>query len=348
MPLSNAYNKTDRLYQLQMLFWKNPGKQWRTKEIAEILNVSEDSASHYMNELSVDGRLPVIKEGWYWKLAEGATFELLPVKLNLPEGTALYLAARLLTQISDERNDHVLSALTKLIKGMPDTIAPHQHAIVDTARERQKGQQDLSAIFEALALGWATHRQVRLSYTPPHRASFECWFAPYLLEPSGIGRTIYAIGHSSLANNLRTFKLERIEYAKLTATSFEIPADFDGPSLLKNAWGVMYGDEEPVEVCLRFNHWVTKRVKETVWHPSQHIKDTADGCEWRAWIGDTLEIENWIRGWGADCEVLAPIDLREKLVKAARRFAAMYGITTRQKSAPDEPDTDLLSGIFGG
>ncbi|MGB8346096.1 MAG: WYL domain-containing protein [Ktedonobacteraceae bacterium] len=312
MPLSDAYNKTDRLYQLQMLFWKNPGRGWRTKEIAEMLTISVDSVSRYINELSVDGRLPVIKDGWYWKLAEGATFELLPVKLNLPEGTALYLAARLLTQISDERNDHVLSVLTKLIKGMPDTIAPHQHAIVDTARERQKGQQNLSGIFEALALGWATHLQVRLFYAPPHRASFECQFSPYLLEPSGIGRTIYAIGHSSLANNLRTFKLERIEYAKLTNTSFEIPADFDGPALLKNAWGVMYGDEEPVEVCLRFSHWVTKRVKETVWHPSQQIKDTADGCEWRALIGDTLEIENWIRGWGADCEVLAPTGLREK------------------------------------
>ena len=65
-------------------------------------------------------------------------------------------------------------------------------------------------------------------------------------------------------------------------------------------------------------------------------------------IGDTLEIENWIRGWGADCEVLAPTVLREKMVKDARRLAAMYGITTRQSNSPDEPNTDLLSGIFGG
>ena len=347
MPLSDAYNKTDRLHQLQMLFWKNPGKQWRTTEIAEMLNISVDSVSHYINELSVDGRLPIVKDGWYWELAEGATFELLPVKLNLPEGTALYLAARLLTQISDERNDHVVSALTKLIKGMPDTIAPHQHAIVDIARERQKGQQDLSSIFEVIALGWATHRQVRLFYAPPHRASFECQFSPYLLEPSGIGRTIYAIGYSSLANTLRTFKLERIEYAKLTDASFEIPADFDGPSLLQNAWGVMYGDEEPVEVCLHFSHWVTQRLKETVWHPSQQIKDTAEGCEWRALIGDTLEIENWIRGWGSDCEVISPPALREKMMKEARRLARVYGIVFKEQADPDILDETLFNDFFG-
>ena len=34
MPLSDAYNKTDRLRELQMLFWKNPGRRLRTPETA--------------------------------------------------------------------------------------------------------------------------------------------------------------------------------------------------------------------------------------------------------------------------------------------------------------------------
>ena len=252
------------------------------------------------------------------------------MKLNLAEGVALYLAARLLTQIHDERNEHVLSALSKLISGMPATMAPNQRALLDLARERQKGQPDRSDIFETLALGWATHRIIRLTYAPPHRKTFESQFSPYLLEPSAIGRTFYAIGHSNPPDALRTFKMERIEYAKLTEESFEVPQDFDGPALLKRAWGVMYGDEEPIEVRLRFSHWVTKRVKETLWHPSQQITETSDGCEWTAQIGDTLEIENWIRGWGSDCEVLAPQELREKMIKEARRLAHMYGITNPQ------------------
>jgi len=348
MPTSDAYNKTDRLQQIQLLFWNSPGKRLRTSEIAVKLEVSEDTALRYLTELSATGRLPVNKDGWYWQLPQGAKFELLPMKLNLAEGTALYLAARLLSQIHDERNEHVLSALSKLISAMPNTIAPHQHAIVDMARERQQGQQDRSDIFEALALGWATRRRVRLIYTPPRRKTFECQFSPYLLEPSAIGRTFYAIGHSNPPDALRTYKMERIEYAKLTEDSFEVPPDFDGPALLKRSWGVMYGDEEPVEVRLRFSHWVTKRVKETLWHPSQQITDTADGCEWTAQIGDTLEIENWIRGWGSDCEVLAPQELREKMIKEARRLAHMYGVMSTKSTPPDEPDMGLLSRIMGG
>ena len=142
--------------------------------------------------------------------------------------------------------------------------------------------------------------------------------------------------------------MERIEYAKLTEESFEVPQDFNGPALLKRAWGVMYGDEEPIEVRLRFSLWVTKRVKETLWHPSQQITETSDGCEWTAQIGDTLEIENWIRGWGSDCEVFAPQELREKMIKEARRLANMYGITNSNLIPPDKPDSNLLSGLFGG
>ncbi len=142
--------------------------------------------------------------------------------------------------------------------------------------------------------------------------------------------------------------MERIEHAKLTEEPFEIPSDFDGPALLKRAWGVMYGDEEPKEVRLRFSHWVTKRVKETLWHPSQQITDTADGCEWTAQIGDALEIENWIRGWGSDCEVLAPQELREKMIKEARRLAHLYEVGTTKSTPPDDPDLGLLSRILGG
>ncbi len=111
----------------------------------------------------------------------------------------------------------------------------------------------------------------------------------------------------------------------------------------------MYGDEEPVRIRLRFSHWVTKRVKETLWHPTQHIKDTPEGCEWTATIGDMVEIANWVRGWGADCEVLEPLELRENLTREARRLARMYNVAQAPTPNQDDgPDMDLLSNVFGG
>jgi predicted DNA-binding transcriptional regulator YafY len=350
MPQSDAYDKSDRLFELQMLFWKSPQRRLRTPEIATMLDVSESTALRYLTKLTASGRLPLTKDGQLWVMAEDAAVELPSIRLTVTEAAALFVSARLLAQIYDERNGHVLRALLKLVGAMPHALVAHQQRLVDITRERQQMQRDVSDIFEAIAMGWATQHQVRLFYTPLRGNKFECVFEPYLLEPSGIGRTIYILGRATPPGELRTFKLERIEYAELLEKApFKVPADFDGPALLERAWGVMYGDEEPVEVHLRFSTWVERRVKETIWHPSQRIVDTQDGCEMTLQIGDMLEIENWIRGWGDDCEVLAPASLREKIAKQVRRLALKYGVLPSETAKPlDEPDNDLFSQLFGG
>ena len=234
MPLSDAQSKEERLYLLQKLF-EQPGRKLRTYEIAEKLGVSDDTAKHYIDELSRTGRLPLRKDGQFWILAEYARIEHLQVHLSVAEATALYVAGRLLSQIHDERNRHVLLALTKLVEALPAPLQLPQRAVVDAAMQRQQGQEDRSQIFGAIAMGWANRRKVRLRYAPPRKRTFECSFSPYLLEPSGIGRTIYAIGWSDPPNALRTYKLERIEQATVTEEPFLIPEDFDGPALLARA-----------------------------------------------------------------------------------------------------------------
>jgi predicted DNA-binding transcriptional regulator YafY len=345
--MSDTVQKIDQLQQLQMLFWNNRGRRYRTREIAELLGVSPDTVMRDLDQLVSSGRLPIAQEGWDWYLPSEAKFDPLPVTFTLPEASSLYLAGRLLVMTQNQRNQHVMSALTKLIGVMPPKVAPHQHQLLETLRARQQNQDNISSIFEALTVGWATNRLVHMRYTPPHKRTFEFDFAPYLLEPSGIGHTVYAIGRNIQQNTFRTYKLERIELAKVTKETFEVEADFDGPTLLRRAWGVMYGDEEVIEVHLRFSHFVRQRLKETIWHPSQQIIDTPDGCEWKAEIGETLEIENWIRGWGEDCEVLAPQPLRQRMIDTTLRLARMYGVEAKIQTANDGPNMDLLNHLYG-
>lgn len=343
MPKSDARAKADRLYQIQKLF-EQPGQRLGTSELAEKLGVDDETIRRDIKELSRTGRLPLDKKGQKWVLMEDGRIPQLKVHLNLSEATALYIAGRLLTQIHDERNRFVITGLIKLIEALPESLHPHQHILIEMAEQRQHNQPDRSNVFEALTMGWATHHWVRLRYAPAHKKKFDCHFSPYLLEPSGIGRTVYAIGMSDLATELRTFKLERIEWAELTDQPFTIDDSFDGPNLLKRAWGVMYGasDEDLVTVRLRFSQYVTPRVKETLWHPSQQLKMTRDGCELTMQIADTLEAENWIRGWGADCEVLEPADLRESMISHIRRLTKSYGLTERGPHNPAEFDMNLF------
>lgn len=349
MPTSDANNKIDRLQELQRLFHNEPERRWRTPEIATRLGVSESTALRYLDEFSATERLPITKDGQCWVLGEHSTLDLPAIKLNVMEAAALFVSARLLSQLHDEQNRHVVEALVKLVGAMPSSLATHQQRLVEIARERQRSWSgtDRSAVFEAIAIGWARQCKVRIRYVPPRGSALHCDFEPYWLEPSGIGRTIYILGKSTPPGELRTFKFERIERAEvLKKEHFEIPANFNGPDLLKRAWGVMYGEERPVEVRLRFTTQVEKRVKETLWHPTQQIEDTPDGCILTLTIGDTLEIENWIRGWGPDCEVLSPAPLREHMAQQARRVAHLYH--PGPDGPDDDPDTTLLSQLFGG
>ena len=112
----------------------------------------------------------------------------------------------------------------------------------------------------------------------------------------------------------------------MTHETFEIPEDFDGAELLKNAWCVMYGSSgEETEVVLCFSPAVTRRVKESVWHPSRKLEPGEDGgCILRVWVAHPLEMKPFIRGWGPDCEVLAPDWLRREIAEDMRQAAGLY------------------------
>lgn len=331
MPERDADSKAARQSRLLRLF--EGGRSWRAAELAHELGCTARTVQRDLAELGTNGRLPVEEEGagpaTRYRLMEDGRVHLGTLRLDVREGAALYLAARLLAQQTDEYNLHVMGALDKLVAAMPAHIGVGLRELLRATAVRHARGTDLSAHFSALVLGWAHRKAVMVRYRPAHApAAYTCLVHPYLFEPSGIGRTIYVIGHVDPPGALRTLKLERIVYARLTDDIFEIPPDFDGAALLARAWGVMTGDDEPATVRLRFNRFVAERVKETVWHPTERVRDLPDGgCIWEAEIGDVVEIGPWVRGWGSDCEVLAPETLRSDVVGHVRRLARGYDIS---------------------
>lgn len=95
---------------------------------------------------------------------------------------------------------------------------------------------------------------------------------------------------------------------------------------------------------LRFSSFVRKRVEETRWHPSERKEIDDEGrLIWTAEVDALQEMLPWIRGWGADCEVLEPQDLRDQMTGEAARLARLY---SQQASNPDDRQ-QLFRDIFG-
>ena len=146
--------------------------------------------------------------------------------------------------------------------------------------------------------------------------------APYALEPTDAG--VYVIGHDDAKGELRTFKLERLQTARVLQESYSIPDDFDPAAYLENSWRIMSGDQ-PVEVVLRFVPEAAPYVRERTWHPSQEIESPRDGgLTLRLCIAEPREMLPWIRSWGAQVEVIAPDWLREKVAEELKTAAEIY------------------------
>ncbi len=350
MPQKDGATKAQQLILLENLLLSAPDRHWRTAELAELLGLSPDTITRYIDDLGSQGMLPVIQHGSTrdrtWTV--DTTVKRLPaLRLDYAQGAALYAAARLLSQQQDERNDAVRGAILQILAVLPNPLRSHLDAIVRSFGDLAAGRADMTQTFSALAQGWLSQRVVKLTYEPAHRSVFTSRFHPYLLEPSGIGHTLYFIGLSTPPGKLRTFKLERIRQAEVTEEPFEIPASFDGQALLQQAWGVMFGDQEPIHIRLRFSHQVGRRIHETRWHSSERVTDTPEGVIWEADIGDITEIRPWVRGWGADCEVLEPATLRDELLTEVRRMARVYAIPLGGAPAdPTGPDATLLNDLL--
>ena len=314
--------RSERLREMERLYVQ---QAYSDIEMAERLRVDRTTA--YKDRILLETEVPFIQdELGRWKIDR--TRYLSAIRVNLDEALALYLAARRASRQTRISQLHVASGLEKLASALRQ---PMTERLVRAAGEvlAQAAQPERVAVLETIARGWVEARKVRITHQALRsRRAMNYLVSPYLIEPSLWGDGAYLIGESDVHGRLATFKIERIESASLTDETFSVPADFDEGELLKHAWGIWYGDEEPVTVILRFAPGqATRRVKESIWHPTQTIAETANGgCLWTAQVAEWQEMVPWVRGWGADCEVLEPEELRGTLRVETRRLVRLYGL----------------------
>jgi|GEM_PF-13513 len=341
MPRIDELTKQQRAERIWLTVKSNPNGITEA-EIAAELNMERRTVNNYLRDLEYEGK--IFKDGLAWFPLNLQGTRLRTFDLSPEEAVTLYLGARLLAKQHDKRNEPAETALLKLAQVLRSDAGVGAE-IEQAARElaRRPVKEGYTPIFRDVVRGYIYRKRVRLSYKPlGSKKGFETGFATYLLEPSPVGFSTYLIGHSSIVDNLRAYKLERVESVQLTNEDYDIPADFPGLDILRNAWSII-GGEETVEVVLRFAPGTAReRVLETRWHPSETKVEDPEKFGWLRWtaqVADTKDMLPWIRGWGADCEVVEPKGLREVLEKEARRLARVYGV------GEVKPEDDLIAHV---
>ena len=310
--------RTARLRQLEETLLLKPGGM-RAADLSRQFKVNRRTVYRDLGFLAEQG-VPLWQENGTFGIVR--TRYQSTVRLTYHESVALVLAGLLLTRTFDERNPHVIAALHRLAMTLPEPFTAQLERAAMRAQSQHANHQH-TAVLEAIAEGWGTGHKVWITYRPPNgEAARERVIAPYTLEATDAG--VYVIGYDESSQEIRTFKLERLQTARVLPDSYVIPEDFNPEAYLANSWRIMTGDNS-VEVVLRFIADAAPYIRERTWHPSQTVEMHKDGTlTLRLCIAEPREMLPWIRSWGAQVEVLSPDWLREKVAEELRNAAEIY------------------------
>jgi CRISPR-associated endonuclease/helicase Cas3 len=317
----SGMTKAERLAEMKRLYIQ---RAYSDIELAQRLDVARETI--YRDRIELTGEYPIDADesGRYYIPRSKMLSE---IKVSLHEALALYLAGRKTSRQTRYQQPHAINAVEKLAATLRQ---PMTERLLKSAEQMMQQEQNPEKIriIETITQAWVEQRKVRIEYQALGSEGLtRHTLNPYLIEPSIWSDSVYVIARSDFNDKILPFKIERILSAVLSGETFAIPETFDEQELLRSAWGIWYGDKKPERVKLRFTQAVTRRVKESIWHPLEQVDDTEDGgCLWSVEIAEWREMLPWVRGWGADVEVLEPEGLRNAITREVQTLAEFYRV----------------------
>jgi predicted DNA-binding transcriptional regulator YafY len=252
----------------------------------------------------------------------------LPV-LSLTEGelVALFLAERALQQYRGTPYAADLArAFRKVTLGLSDQVTVDLGHLGEAHSFRTTASSGLDpGLFRDLAAAIRGRRRLALRYFTASRDQETAREVdPYHL--ASVDGQWYLVGHCHLRGEVRMFAPGRIRALEPTGATFEPPAGFRIDDYLSMSFAVLRGGEGEVHrVRLRFTGEAVKYVQERPWHASQTLEPVGDGGLLLSMeLGHLREVERFALSWGADCEVLEPAELRERVARHLAKASAPY------------------------
>lgn len=263
-----------------------------------------------------------------------------PLVLSLTEAVSLHLAERLFAPLAGTHfAEGLRTTLDKIRHLVPAKALDYFAELDDTIHVRRIGVTDYSPHTETirtLADAAREEKTVEISYRSLWRGEqYTTRFDPYgMVYCNG---DLFAVGRSHRANGIRMFKVTRVSAVGPTPETFERPADFSLERHFRDSFGITQSDADPVEVVVKFSGPAVGLVEERLWHESQRLEwlpaddtlfeqapDEPEALIATFRLANMIEFKQWIKGFGAQAEVLRPEwlrrEIRDELLAAAGRY----------------------------
>jgi len=315
-------NVATRLLSLIMLLQSRAS--WKAGELATELSISERTVHRYMGMLDEMG-IPIYSErGPYGGFSLLRGYKLPPLLFTAEEATVLYMGANLVRDVWGQTYDDAVTAVTaKLDNVLPDDLRhevreAQQSLVVGglSRRDYRPWEPTLHTLRQCIV----NRRCVRLLYRAPGRQEdTERVVEPYALTFQwGLW---YLIGLCHLRDDMRTFRVDRIQQVETLVDSFAVPRDFSVREYLERTMRF----EPNYSVVVHVQASAALQVKERHGHWME-ITDHEDGSVTaRFGVAGLDWATGWVLSYGSAARVLEPPELIAGIREAAKGALRQYG-----------------------
>ena len=314
-------NPATRLITLIMLLQRMPNQ--KAAELASTLGVSVRTLHRYLNMLEEMG-IPIYSErGPYGGFSLVRGYKLPPLVFSPEEAVALYLGSSLVGEMWGRLyQDAAQGAMAKLDNVLPDIqreeVAWAQRSLVVAGMNRADPTV-LSPVLEVARRGARNHRRLRMTYqSSTNQIPTQREIDPYaLVHRSGWW---YLVGFCHLRDDLRTFRIDRIQQIERTGETFQVPEAFNIHAYLEET----FAEQPVVKALLRFlpqgaylamanlAGWESHKVNED---GSVDVRVSAPDLPWLA---------SMVLGYGTWVKVIEPKELRMIVREWAKSITGFY------------------------
>lgn len=293
--------KTERLLYILSLLRLN--RRLRASDLARKCGVTERTI--YRDIISISAaNIPIYFDGGYKLLHDGF---LPPTNLSAHEAGFLLgflksplfekgkpfreTARRIIEKI--EITEEGKDAKGSINIGVASTEKSDNHKLTSSVENAIREKRNIIIFYESLK-GEKTKRKIS-PYAMAFRKS--AW---------------YLVGHCHLRNDIRTFRLGRIQSVRLSPERFQTPDNFSIEEYFQNSWGVYKGKLTKFKV--KFSGQAAVLVRTSKHQPYEEISELEDGSiVYETTVSGREEFIRWILGFGPEAEILEPLSARRKI-----------------------------------
>ncbi len=315
------YSPTTRLLTVLEILQSKPSVSG--PELAKKLEVQVRSVRRYVTMLR-DMGIPVESEpGRYGNYYLRPGFRLPPLMFSNDEIMAVSLGLMLARKAAAMQSSGVESAAAKIERVLPLELRQQIWALQDTLVFNLDARDSApsTAIVTAVTMAAHERKQLAIEYQ-----SYTNEITERVIDPYGIAVHTgiwYAAGYCHLRHDLRTFRLDRIQRARLTDDTFERPKDFDVLGHVLDSIAQQPGSWT-IEIRMKTNLAEARLV-----FPANVALLEVDGDEvvMRCYTNQLDWMALWALRIPCPFVIVQPVELRQLVREAAEKVIGMMGKT---------------------